>query len=84
MPASARERWPGRRRDVTALSTAVTSWTDDDDDDDDGWEDMSDVSDDDDGDDVGASESRKPMPAAPRHRGGTKSADPRHDFFADL
>ena len=57
---------------------------DDDDDDDDGWEDMSDVSDDDDGDDVGASESRKPMPAAPRHRGGTKSADPRHDFFADL
>ena len=59
---------------------------DDDDDDDEGWEDMSDVSDDgDDGDDdEGASESRKRTPALPRRGGGTKSADLRHDFFADL
>ena len=47
---------------------------------------MSDVSDDgDDGDDdEGASESRKRTPALPRRGGGTKSADLRHDFFADL
>ena len=59
---------------------------DDDDDNDEGWEDMSDVSDDgDDGDDdEGASESRKRTPALPRRGGGTKSADLRHDFFADL
>ena len=59
---------------------------DDDDDDEEGWEGMSDGSDDgDDGDDdEGASESRKRTPALPRRGGGTKSADLRHDFFADL